>query len=215
VSIVCPNAVDRPKFERDNSRTFGGTLRSSGMKRILTLTGALAALALPAVVVANPTSTDSSNAAKECKAERGTAAATREAFALKYGTNHSRRNAFGKCVSRKSREEESQREHAADKAAKQCKAERDSLGVQAFQEKYGTNKKKHNAFGKCVSQRAKENKEAADEKDRQEAAAFRNAAKKCAVERRELGRSEFADKYGTNRHKRNAFGKCVSKLTRS
>ena len=176
--------------------------------------GALTALALPALVVANPTSTDSRNAAKECKAERGTAAATREAFALKYGTNHHRRNALGKCVSGKSREEESQREHAADKAVKQCKAERDSLGVQAFQEKYGTSKNKHNAFGKCVSQRAKENKEAADEKDRQRAAAFRSAAKKCAAERK-LGRSEFADKYGTNRNKRNAFGKCVSKLARS
>jgi hypothetical protein len=79
---------------------------------------------------------------------------------------HNGRNAFGKCVARKSREEETERNQAADNAARQCKAERESLGAQVFQDK-------------------------------------------------DLGRSEFADKYGTNRNKRNAFGKCVSKLTRS
>jgi hypothetical protein len=40
------------------------------------------------------------NAAKACKAERGTTAASREAFAEKYGTNATNRNAFGKCVSK-------------------------------------------------------------------------------------------------------------------
>jgi hypothetical protein len=40
------------------------------------------------------------NAAKACKAELGTTAATRSAFATKYGTNANKRNAFGKCVSR-------------------------------------------------------------------------------------------------------------------
>jgi len=39
------------------------------------------------------------NAAKKCKAERGTTAASRTAFADKYGTNANKRNAFGKCVS--------------------------------------------------------------------------------------------------------------------
>jgi hypothetical protein len=36
------------------------------------------------------------NAAKECRTER---AADRDAFRDKYGTNHNKRNAFGKCVS--------------------------------------------------------------------------------------------------------------------
>jgi len=36
-------------------------------------------------------------------------------------------------------------------AAKQCKAERASIGAAAFAQKYGTNKNKRNAFGKCVS----------------------------------------------------------------
>jgi hypothetical protein len=46
-----------------------------------------------------------SNAAKECKAERGTTDATREAFSKKYGTKGSKhKNAFGKCVSRRAKE---------------------------------------------------------------------------------------------------------------
>jgi hypothetical protein len=35
--------------------------------------------------------------------------------------------------------------------AKACKAERAAIGTSAFREKYGTNKKGSNAFGKCVS----------------------------------------------------------------
>jgi hypothetical protein len=45
---------------------------------------------------------------------------------------------------------------SADKnAAKACKAERATMGVAAFKEKYGTNANKANAFGKCVSKLAK------------------------------------------------------------
>ncbi len=40
------------------------------------------------------------NAAKKCKAERGTTAQTIEAFKQKYGTNKNKANAFGKCVSK-------------------------------------------------------------------------------------------------------------------
>ena len=43
------------------------------------------------------------NASQECRTERGATAATREAFAARYGTNANKRNAFGKCVSAKSR----------------------------------------------------------------------------------------------------------------
>ena len=41
-------------------------------------------------------------------------------------------------------------------AAKTCKAER-TADPAAFREKYGTNKNKRNAFGKCVSKTTKEN----------------------------------------------------------
>ena len=40
--------------------------------------------------------------------------------------------------------------------ARKCKAERATMGVDAFNEHYGTNANKRNAFGKCVSQHAKE-----------------------------------------------------------
>ena len=43
------------------------------------------------------------NAAKECKAERGTTAESRAAFADKYGTNANKKNAFGKCVAEKAK----------------------------------------------------------------------------------------------------------------
>jgi hypothetical protein len=90
------------------------------------------------------------SAAKECKAE-----------GLKG-------KAFGKCVSKKAKKDLS--EDNADKvnAAKECKAERadplfaDSHGGMTFDEFYGTNNpnpkskgKGKNAFGKCVSGKAK------------------------------------------------------------
>ncbi len=40
------------------------------------------------------------NAAKKCKAERGTTDASIAAFKAKYGTNANKANAFGKCVSK-------------------------------------------------------------------------------------------------------------------
>ena len=43
----------------------------------------------------------SSGAAKACKSERASTGA--EAFAKRYGTNHNLKNAFGKCVSGKSK----------------------------------------------------------------------------------------------------------------
>ena len=39
-------------------------------------------------------------------------------------------------------------------AAKQCKSER-AANPAAFKAKYGTNETKSNAFGKCVSEKAK------------------------------------------------------------
>ena len=38
-----------------------------------------------------------------------------------------------------------------------------------------------------------------------------NPAKACKAERARLGEQGFADAYGTNANKRNAFGKCVSR----
>jgi hypothetical protein len=95
------------------------------------------------------------NAVKQCKAER---AADPAAFAAKYGTGKNHKNAFGNCVSRKSKAKtnaaEARHVKAEINAAKQCKAER-KADPAAFKAKYGTNKNKSNAFGKCVSTKAK------------------------------------------------------------
>ena len=134
------------------------------MYKSFALAGVIGALAVPAVAQATetPTSTDRQNAAKECRVERGSTAATREAFTARYGTNHNKHNAFGKCVSAKARDEVKEREDAETGAAKTCRAEQGTTAATraAFELKYGTNKNKKNAFGKCVSQAAKAAKDA-------------------------------------------------------
>lgn len=183
------------------------------MKRIGMICLAGVALLVPTTASAMPNGQDVTNAARECRAERGFTAATHEAFRTKYGTNKNKSNAFGKCVSQRARAEESQRKEAASNAAKTCKAERATLGEQAFRAKYGG---KANAFGKCVSQHARANKAAADKRDAEQIAAFKNAAKQCDSERGDTAasRTAFANKWGTGPHKRNAFGRCVSRTAR-
>jgi hypothetical protein len=152
--------------------------------------------------MAEPTKADKRNAAKECKLERGTTDASRAAFAAKY------RN-FGACVSQRAKQEATERRQAKRNAAKECREERQADPA-AFAAKYGTNKNKANAFGKCVSAGAKQHKADADREDKQEIADAKNAAGECAAERDRMGEQAFEDKYGTNKNKANAFGKCVS-----
>lgn len=45
------------------------------------------------------------SAAEECDTERGDTDESRKAFEAKYGKNGNKRNAFGKCVSQKARED--------------------------------------------------------------------------------------------------------------
>lgn len=44
--------------------------------------------------------------------------------------------------------------------------------------------------------------------------AEKNAATKCKAERESMGVAAFKAEYGTNPNKANAFGKCVSKLSK-
>ena len=82
-------------------------------------------------------------------------------FEQSYGTNANHRNAFGKCVSRKVQAISAQEQQNLQNAAQQCRAERSdadfaaSHGGKSFTDFYGANKNKKNAFGKCVSQKAK------------------------------------------------------------
>jgi hypothetical protein len=175
------------------------------VKRLLVIAGALAVLAVPAgTAVAEPSKADKAEAQKECRAERGTTDATREAFKAKYAT-------FGKCVSQNAREAKAERKAAKTNASRECREERGDTDAsrEAFRNKYGTNANDKNAFGKCVSQKAKAKRAKQDAADAAQAEEFKNAAEACDAERGDTSQSRqaFQDKYGT---KKNAFGKCVS-----
>jgi hypothetical protein len=139
------------------------------------------------------------NPARACRAARTAMGAA--PFALLYGTNANHSNAFGKCVSKLARAQAP----ALSNAAKACTAEQSDATFLAahagksFAQFYGTNADLSNAFGQCVSQKAK----AAAQESQQ---ATVNGAKACYAERTS-NRSAFDQKYGTGR---NAFGKCVS-----
>jgi hypothetical protein len=196
------------------------------MNRIWIACALLGLLAFPAVAGA-ANRTDKRNAQKECRALKR--AMGTEAFRNEFGTNRNKRNAFGKCVSRKTREEARERRAARRSAARECRAEQNdpnfaaTHGGKSFQEFYGTNTRSRgkgrgrNAFGKCVSRKARENKTEADRQDKEKV----NAAKACRAEQNDPnfaathGGKSFAEFYGTNANDRNAFGKCVSRKARA
>jgi hypothetical protein len=113
-----------------------------------------------------------STAKSDCKAEQAQSdeefGATHDGktFAQFYGTNANGRNAYGRCVSQQARAEEAQADQENRNevnAAKECKAEKaqsdEEFGLthdgKTFTQFYGTNTNGRNAFGKCVSSKAK------------------------------------------------------------
>ena len=183
------------------------------MRMMLVICALVGAVLVPSALAADPVPADFKNAAKYCKALRTSKGV--EAFNTQYGTNANKKNAFGKCVAKAAR---AQTQNELNAAAA-CRAEQGDAtfvaahGGKTFAQFYGTNRNGKNAYGKCVSAKAKDKKAEMDAEDAEQAEDFKNAAKACAAERRLLGTSKFADEYGTNRNKRNAFGKCVSKHT--
>jgi hypothetical protein len=179
------------------------------MRKIALLTVA-GALALPTIALAGngSGSASSHSPAKSCKTLRAGMGVA--AFKDLYGTNASKSNAFGKCVSKQTHVQDQAADTAHANAAKACKAER-AADANAFANKYGTGPNKANAYGKCVSSiaKAKANKAIAGHDS-----ATVNAAKACKTERT-ADPAAFASKYGTNANKSNAFGKCVSQKARS
>jgi hypothetical protein len=211
--------------------------RGSRMIRRLVIGCVLtAALAIPAVASAEPSSSDVKNAAKDCRVQRAEMGA--DPFRQQYGTNKNKRNAFGKCVSKRARVEQ----RAAQKALKECKAEY-LADPDAFLAKYGPEQQPATttvdgprpggdapegdasegdasegdapsaalraAIHRCVELKLK-----ALRADRREA--VENAAKACDEERgdTDTSREAFREKYGSNKNGRNAFGKCVSQKVR-
>jgi hypothetical protein len=140
------------------------------VKKWVIAAAALVIFGIPVAYAAAPSSqqqeparaqTAETNAAALCKAERSRIGVG--AFETKYGTNPNKANAFGKCVSSKSKDDKDEKDEdekdQGDKDggadAKACKAERASMGAEAFGKKYGTNHNLKNAFGKCVSGKSK------------------------------------------------------------
>jgi hypothetical protein len=105
------------------------------------------------------------NAAQQCKAEQADPNfATNHGgmtFDQFYGTNPNDRNSFGQCVSSKVQATEAQEDQNLQNAAQQCRTERGDPSFatthdgKSFTDFYGTNHNKKNAFGKCVSSKAK------------------------------------------------------------
>jgi hypothetical protein len=170
------------------------------MSRIALLV-VLAFVAVPAAF-ADDSPSPSSQASTLCKQQRTAMGTT--AFKLLYGGNA---NAYGHCVSKLAGTVQSDNANAA----RQCAAERADAGFAAshdgktFQQFYGSGMHGNNAFGKCVSTKAK-----ALSDDQQESTIA--AAKTCKAERTQMGATAFTKQYGG---RANAFGKCVSKLTKA
>ena len=217
------------------------------MKKLLT--GAcIAAVSLgaPAVAAAKPNTTDRQQAQRTCKQLRSESGKTN--FASMYGEG---KKGLGRCIQRESRENASERsqnaQNAQKNAAKECAAERDMSDADfaaahpddnpnnnTFETFYGTNGSDNgssgqgkNAYGKCVSQHAKENRQEQAAEDRQEDKNQVNAARECRAEKNDPNfattvsggdnnteNDTFATYYGTNANHKNAFGKCVSKKAR-
>jgi hypothetical protein len=171
------------------------------MKKITVSIGLALALALPATAMAkpHPDNADKRAAKAECKTLRGNTDVTREAFRTEF-------RSFAACVRKTAVDEAQEEQTAHTNAAKECKALRqdDPTG---FANQYGD---RPNAYGKCVSSKAKAKEHAADEQDAEDAADFKNAAKECD-DLRDNHSAEFTATYGD---RPNAFGKCVSTKAR-
>ena len=170
------------------------------MRTVIAGAGLLAVLAFPAGAVAGTTPEDRKNAAKECKAERGEDPATQEAFVLTYGNNKKGKNAFGKCVSQRAKEEKAERKAAKRKAKRVCQSQEGKKN-----------------YEKCLARQARKEAKKQDKADKQEIEDRKDAAKECDEERGEdpAAQEAFATEYGTNKNGKNAFGKCVSEKAKS
>lgn len=152
-----------------------------------------AAVLVPAALAAEP---KAPNPSQQCTALQ---AAMKADFKAAYKT-------FGACVTTKTNQA------AADtkNASQVCQAERDmaeadfkAANGMTFNEKYGANAKDRNAFGKCVSSKAKA---AGDARQSAEL----KASKACKLMRSQKS-ADFAA-YGTGK---NAYGKCVRALAKT
>jgi hypothetical protein len=140
------------------------------------------------------------NPARTCRTLR--TQLTAAIFAKTYGKNANDRNAMGKCVSATAHAQV----HNEVSASSLCRAEQanvnfaDTHSGLTFEQTYGTNADRSNAFGMCVSSKAKESSNAQQD-------AIVRAAQACRAEQ-SSGPAAFKAKYKT-------FGRCVATLAKS
>jgi hypothetical protein len=155
----------------------------------------LAALAIP---------TPAQAAAKDCAALRAKIGSA--AFVQAFGGTSS---AFGNCVSKLARLEQAN----LSSANALCRAEQADPNFasvhdgKSFLQFYGTGSKHKNAFGNCVSLKAR-NSSATEQSGL-------NPARACAALRTRMTSAVFKQSFGTNATHSNAFGKCVSIVARA
>ena len=182
--------------------------------RKIVLSVAVAVAALPAIALAN-TSPAQSSAGKQCRQERTRMGKT--AFNENYASNKDKSTAFGKCVSHRTAQNDADQSSAQANAAKHCRTEQSdpnfatSHNGQMFDRYYGTAPKYKDAYGKCVSTKAKAQ---TAQSESSQVTAENNAAKQCRNEQ-SSDPAAFKAKYGSNASKANAFGKCVSQKAHS
>jgi hypothetical protein len=158
----------------------------------------IAAVAAVAAATAAPGTDATKNASVACNALKAKMGAP--AFAQAYPT-------FGRCVSSLAPLEQ-QNINSAQAA---CAAEQNdptfavSHSGRTFDQFYGVGKTGKNAFGNCVSTKAKASSQA-------EQQGRVNPSRTCRSLRTQLGVTLFAQSFGKNAHDRNAMGKCVSKM---
>src|SRR3954453_623637 len=180
----------------------------TNMKLLMTLAAAAALTAAVPVFADTSSSSSTPSAQQQCRTERGQMG--KATFAQTYGTNANRSNAFGKCVAKRNAATDNNEQQAHTNASQQCRTEQ-AGDPAAFTTKYGTGPKGRDAFGKCVSQKAKT---LTNEATKQDIAADVSASKQCRTERAS-DPAAFKTKYGTNHNKSNAFGKCVSQKAKA
>jgi len=177
------------------------------MRRAWIAAMAVALLAVPPAAAAHggdrPDSSkkNRSQACKALRAQMGT-----ELFRATYGTNHNKRNAHGKCVSRHKRPFRG----LVAQAVRECKAQVEAKQSRHFKgddRKSDDRRADRRAFRQCVRDRFR-----ALLAERR--AALRAAAQSCDAER-SVNAAAFREKYGRGKHKRHAFFRCVVQTFRA
>ena len=163
------------------------------MKRIVFTAALVIALASAAAAVGSDASSNAKAACTTLRAKMGPTA-----FAHTYSS-------FGACVSSLAPLEQKN----VTSANGLCAAEQNDTAFaashngQTFDQFYGAGKKGKNAFGNCVSTKAK----AASQAEQQSRP---NPSRSCRGLRTQMGAQAFTALYGKNATARNSYGKCVS-----